>query len=83
MQYPLAPEVIWQVADKVKLILAGHTFLKELHMKNEPQRNTVRGHQVRRYEAPAVRDLGPWKTLTLIYSVPVIPGTGIGSNNVQ
>lgn len=52
-------------------------------MKNEPQRNALQGHQVRRYEAPAVRDLGPWKTLTLIYSVPVIPGTGIGNNNVQ
>ena len=28
----------------------------------------------RPYQAPAVHDLGPWKAMTLIYSLPIGPG---------
>lgn len=51
------------------------------HRRNQPSQ----AREVRPYQAPAVQDLGPWKSLTLIYSLPIGPGTrgnAAGENNV-
>lgn len=33
------------------------------------------------YRPPQVRDLGPWKTMTLLYSLPIGPGGPNGNPN--
>lgn len=54
----------------------------------KPQVQTAQNEVLKRaaYQAPVVRDLGPWKTMTLIYSVPVNPTSLLnpagGSNDV-
>lgn len=54
----------------------------------KPQVQSAQNEILKRaaYQPPVVRDLGPWKTMTLIYSVPVNPTSLLnpagGSGNV-
>lgn len=43
----------------------------------KPQVQSAQNEVLKRaaYQAPVVRDLGPWKTMTLIYSVGVNPNS--------
>lgn len=44
----------------------------------KPQANfseeTEKTSLVSKYEAPQIKDLGSWKTMTLLYSLPIGPG---------
>lgn len=54
----------------------------------KPQVQTAQNEVLKRaaYQAPVVRDLGPWKTMTLIYSVGINPSNALnpagGKGNV-
>lgn len=43
-------------------------------MQQQRQVSAPQPREPRPYQAPAVQDLGAWKTLTLIYTLPIGPG---------